>query len=47
MGGKAKHVGHFNHKTIKQHTIKYLLSETSVDVVRILIKGRERKAGVF
>ena len=47
MGSKAKHVGHFNYKTIKQHMIKYLLSETWVDVIRILIKGREREAGVF
>lgn len=40
------HVGSFKYKPIKQYMIKCLLNET-MGVIRILIRVRERKAGVF
>lgn len=39
-------MGSFKYKPIKQYMIKCLLNET-MGVIRILIRVRERKAGVF
>ena len=40
------YVGYFKYKTIKQYMIKCLLKET-MGVIRILIRVREEKAGIF